>query len=158
MDYQIMMQQEKKVAGTAVRTNNHAKEMPKQIGETWYTFQTALYQKIPEKKNQNTIGLYTEYESNENGDYTFLAGCEINSFTNLPAGIKTYTIPAGSYAVFQVQGDDRAIAVFWQKLWQMPLKRSFTFDFEEYYPDSTPENRHVSIYIALQDESPSSHL
>jgi predicted transcriptional regulator YdeE len=42
-----------------------------------------------------------------------------------------------------------AVGEFWQKLWQMPLDRTFVFDFEE-YQNSDPDNCEVHIYIGIK--------
>ncbi len=63
------------------------------------------------------------------------------------------TIPAGIYAKFIVHGHmQQAVGDFWGKLWDMPLDRAFTCDFEEYQPGSDFNNAEVHIYLALKSE------
>ena len=41
------------------------------------------------------------------------------------------------------------VGEFWQKLWQMPLDRTYVCDFEE-YQNADPENCEVHIYIGIK--------
>ena len=43
----------------------------------------------------------------------------------------------------------KAVAEFWEKLWQMDLPRTFTCDFEE-YQNGNMEDAEIHIYISVQ--------
>ena len=80
------------------------------------------------------------------------ACCEVTEKTALPEQFETAVIPAGRYAEFVVYGDvQHDVAAFWAELWQMPLHRSFTGDFEEYRCVDSMGNAQIHIYIALKD-------
>jgi len=50
-----------------------------------------------------------------------------------------------------VKGDmQKAVADFWQQLWEMDLPRSFLCDFEE-YQNSDMEQAEIHIYIGLTE-------
>lgn len=64
-------------------------------------FHGALPDKIlNRKKPAVTYCVYTEYESDHNGDFTYFIGEEVSSFDNLPQGFVSLTIPAQTYAKF----------------------------------------------------------
>lgn len=151
MNYQIVNLDEKSVAGLIIRTNNSAPDMTKAIGGLWQNFfADGVYQSILNKKNKNSIGLYTNYESDVTGAYDMMVCCEIINTTDLPIDINTQIIPAGKYAKFVVYGDvQQAVAQFWSKLWLMDLDRKYSCDFEEYQSGSDMTNAEIHIYISL---------
>ena len=78
MNYEVVYLKEKTVAGITIRTSNSDPNMAKAIGETWQEFfANNVYASIPNKKNYNSIGLYTNYEDKVNGEYDLIVCCEI---------------------------------------------------------------------------------
>lgn len=152
MNYEIVELTEKVIAGCSARTNNSSPDMSAVIGGVWQKFYSdAVYARIPYKMNEKALGIYTDYENDENGDYTIMAGCEV-SRQDMTGNFEIRTIPAGKYAKFVVIGHmQKAVADFWQKLWQMDLNRSFICDFEEYQNSSIDECE-IHIYIGLNSE------
>lgn len=152
MNYQIVQLQAKKVAGLKIRTNNQSETMGREIGALWQKFYNGAFSSIPGQVTGYGIGLYTNYASDESGDYDMFACCEVTEEAVIPEQFETAVIPAGSYAEFVVHGDvQRDVAAFWEELWQMPLNRSFTGDFEEYRCTDSMENARIHIFIALKD-------
>ncbi|MUG44227.1 GyrI-like domain-containing protein [Paenibacillus woosongensis] len=158
MNYEIVHVEEKTVAGLQIRTSNNDPFMSRKIGELWQRFyQDGIYQAIPGKRNDKSIGLYTHYEMDVNGAYDVIVCCEVlgagDSYGKQSleeAEIQIETIPAGKYAKFIVQGHmQRAVAEFWTKLWSMELDRKFSCDFEEYQSGGDMDNAEIHIYIAL---------
>lgn len=149
MEYEIITLNEAKAAGFTARTNNSAPDMSAVIGGTWQRFFAEDgYAALPGKISGKTMGIYTDYENNEKGDYTFMAGCAVSG--DVPQGFDTRTVPAGKYAKFIVRGNMMtAVGEFWQKLWRMPLERTYLFDFEE-YQNADPENCEIHIYIGIK--------
>ncbi len=149
MQYEIIELNEKTAAGFCARTSNLSPDMGQIIGGLWQQ----LYApdgcgKLTNRTNAKSLGIYTDYAADERGEYTVMAGCEVNS-EDVPAGFTVRRIPAGRYARFIVRGHMvRAVHEFWQKLWQMELDRSFVCDFEEYQNADT-ENAEIHIYISL---------
>lgn len=152
MNYEIVDLTEKIIAGCSARTNNTSPDMPAVIGGVWKKFYSDnFYDNIQYKINQKALGIYTDYENNEMGDYTIMAGCEV-SRQGMTGSFEIRTIPAGKYAKFVVKGHmQKAVADFWQKLWQMDLNRSFICDFEEYQNSSIDECE-IHIYIGLRTD------
>ena len=106
---------------------------------------------IVNKKNEKALGIYTDYASDASGDYTAMVACEVTGEETEQEGIEVRRIPAGKYAKFVIHGDMvKAVQNAWQEIWQMDLKRSFCYDFEE-YQNSDMENAEIHIYIGLQE-------
>ncbi len=149
MHYEIVELKEAKIAGLAARTNNSSPDMENVISGLWQRFfAEGGYSAIPDKISGSALGIYTDYESDERGDYTFMTGCAVTG--DAPEGFEVRTLPAGKYARFTVVGDMvTAVKGFWQQLWEMPLDRTYVFDFEE-YRNADPENCEIHIYIGIR--------
>ena len=151
MEYEIISLEEKIVAGFSARTNNASPDMTNVIGGLWQRlYSQDGYPLIQNKANNKAIGMYTDYSSDENGEYTVAVGCEVSEVFDAVGDIEFRTIPAGKYAKFIVRGNMvKAVNDFWQELWQMELDRAFVCDFEE-YQNADPDNAEIHIYIGLK--------
>ena len=149
MEYKVIELEEKLVSGIKVRTNNFSENVYEAIGGLWEKFYSETYNKIENKVNGRSLGIYTEYENDEKGDYTMMTACEISSSDkNNDMIIKK--IPAGKYAVFTIRGDVRTeVGKFWEQLWNMKLDRTFICDYEEYC-EGTMEDCLINIYIGIK--------
>ncbi len=149
MEYKVIELEEKLVSGIEVRTNNFSENVYEVIGGLWEKFYSETYNKIENKVNGRSLGIYTEYENDEKGDYTMMTACEISSSgKNNDMIIKK--IPAGKYAVFTIRGDVRTeVGKFWEQLWKMKLDRTFICDYEE-YSEGTMEDCLINIYIGIK--------
>lgn len=149
MEYKVIELEEKLVSGIEVRTNNFSENVYEVIGGLWEKFYFETYNKIENKVNGRSLGIYTEYENDEKGDYTMMTACEISSSDkNNDMIIKK--IPAGKYAVFTIRGDVRTeVGKFWEQLWKMKLDRTFICDYEEYC-EGTMEDCLINIYIGIK--------
>ena len=147
------------LVGIAVRTSN-AKEMNQataQIGTTIQRYlDEAIAQKIQHKKSPGkTCCVYTEYESDQNSDYTYLIGEEVTS--SMPqAGLKLITVPKQTYIKFTTEpGKMPAIAISaWQTIWGTSFSdwggRRFKTDFELYDERALdPDNAVLDICIGV---------
>ena len=156
MNYEIVELKEKTVAVLTARTNNASPEMGNIIGGLWQKFYSAeIVPAIKNRADSYALGIYTEYSSDEKGDYTAAVGCEIIGETELPNGMKTIKIPAGKYAEFSIKGEMdtaeqlAALQKLWQELWSMELDRTFICDFEE-YRSADPKLADIHVYIGLK--------
>ncbi|AFS77843.1 putative AraC family transcriptional regulator [Gottschalkia acidurici 9a] len=151
MNYEVVYLKEKTVSGLKSQTSNSDPNMSKVIGELWQKyFEKGIYESIPNKKNEKSIGLYTNYESGINGTYDIMVCCEISDSSNMVDVVETYIIPDGKYAKFIVNGDvQKAVSEFWNKLWSMDLDRKCSCDFEEYQSGSDMSNTEIHIYISI---------
>ena len=154
MNYEVVELKEMTVAGPAAVTRNDSPEMTMIIGGLWQKFYSGIAQKMSGRKNGRTVGLYCDYK--ENGEYTVLAGCEIdpaakNQVTSENDSISVKVIPGGRYAKFTVNGDvQKAVGEAWGAIWSLPLERTFTGDFEEYMEECEKGSGTINIYIEIK--------
>ena len=152
MKYEIVELEEKVVTGIKIKTTNQDGKAIQDIGMTWQKlFANGIYEKIPNKVNGKTIGLYTEYEGDYTKPYTFIAGAEVSQEIQMSEEIESIMIPKGKYAKFIITGDvQNSVGKVWQEIWNMELKRKYTCDFEEYQNNSEDMlKQEIHIYIAL---------
>ena len=154
MKYEIVELEEKIITGIRIKTTNQDGKAMQDIGMTWQKlFTDGIYEKIPNKINGKTIGLYTEYEGDYTKPYTFIAGAEVSREEQSGEKIESTIISKGKYAKFIIIGDvQNSVGQAWQEIWNMNLKRKFTCDFEEYQNNSKDmQKQEIHIYIAIED-------
>ena len=154
MKYEIVELEEKIIVGIKIKTTNKDGKAMQDIGMTWQKlFANGIYEKIPNKVNGKTIGLYTEYEGDYTKPYTFIAGAEVSKEVQIGEELESIIIPKGKYAKFIITGDvQNSVGQAWQEIWNMDLKRKYTCDFEEYQNNSEDmQKQEIHIYIALED-------
>lgn len=154
MKYEIVELEEKVVSGIKVKTTNQNGKAIQDIGITWQKLFTGeIYEKIQNKVNNKTIGLYTEYEGDYTKPYIFIAGAEVSQKVESNKEIVSKVIPKGKYAKFVITGDvQNSVGQAWQEIWNMDLKRKCTCDFEEYQNNSEDmQKQEIHIFIALED-------
>ena len=148
------------IVGISARTNN-ADEMSGKgvIGAMWGKFfQQGILQKIPDRADSNIIALYTDYESDHTGAYTFVLGARVNSAAHIPEGMVAKTVPAGKYTSFLSEKGEVSSVVpqAWQQIWkashnELGGKRAFTADYEIYDERShDPHSGQVEIVIGVK--------
>jgi predicted transcriptional regulator YdeE len=147
------------VIGIEARTNN-AKELTANgiIPKQWQKFFTeGISAKIPDATGTDFYGVYSEYASDHNGDYTYVAGHGVKDGTAAPDGLVAKQIPAGKYAVFttEVGAFGKVIPDAWQHIFKLEeegkIKRAYKTDFEIYDQRAqNPQNGQIDIYIGLK--------
>jgi predicted transcriptional regulator YdeE len=152
-----------KLIGLTARTNNKNEMNPEtaKIGGLVGRFWTQnIVDQISNRKNPGvTLSVYTEYDSNEHGDYTFFIGEEVSSFENLPSGLHQLTIPAAKYQKFTTSSGKMPAVVInaWQAIWKMTPNdfggdRAYIADFEVYDQRAMdPDNTILDIYIGIKE-------
>ncbi len=150
MKYEVVQLSEKKVIGIRIRTGNSDADMSSQIGMAWQRFfEEGIYTSIPNKVNDKTMGLYTNYENGVNGKYDVMVCCEAEG-KQLSKALETEIIPEGKYAKFVIHGHvQKAVHAFWTELWTMDLDRKYSSDFEEYQGGNDVEHAEIHVYISL---------
>ncbi len=155
---------EMKLVGITTRTNNvqifESDPSTNKIAATVQKyFHNGLSEKISDRKNPGTtFCVYTDYESDVNGDYTYFIGEEVASFDQIDEGFETLSIPAKNYAKFTNQPAPMPAACIdmWQKIWAMKAaelggERSYVADFEVYDERSIDHNNvTLDIYIGIE--------
>ncbi|MCH7638027.1 MAG: effector binding domain-containing protein [Bacteroidetes bacterium] len=141
------------VAGTSVRTSNVAEQNPAtaQIGDNWQRFfADGHHERIP-KASDKLLGVYTDYESDHEGPYSQIVGCETTTVDDLADGLVAVRIPEQDYLVFRVEGEmPMAVIEAWGRIMAHftgagDYERAYTADFELYQNEST-----VDIHIAVR--------
>lgn len=154
MMYEYVELPAKTVVGLAARTNNHDPQMGQTVGGLWQRLWGGLYEQIAQKTDNHTIGLYSDYADGVDGDYTVTVGCAVSSAAQQPAGTVVKTIPAGRYLKMVVVGDQvEAVGKAWAEIWQLPLERTYTGDFEEYVSVDAEGQCEIHLYIAVREEA-----
>lgn len=155
-------QPEKKIVGIKIRTNNKF-ETNTLEGKIFPIVKRYFHQniaaRIPNRLHpETTYCIYTEYESDHQGDYTYFIGEEVRSFAGIPADLETLIIPSQKYTRFTSGPDSMPDVVRkpWQKIWEMTPSelggiRSYISDFEIYDERSKDhQNIILDIYIGIQ--------
>ena len=161
MKKEIVTLPEIKLIGISVRTNNKnemnpsAAKIGKVIGQY---FHQASLNAIPNLTDSETsYSVYTNYENDHNGDYTYFFGGQVNSFDSVPAGYEILTIPPQVYAKFTTGRAAMPAVVIesWQQIWQMTSKdfggkRRYIADFEIYDKRAKdPSKAIVDIFVGI---------
>src|SRR3990167_35451 len=162
MQKELTNKPEIKLVGLTARTNNK-NEMnleTSKIGELAGRFWSQnIASQISNRKNPGvTLSVYTEYDSNEHGDYTYFIGEEVNSFENAPSEFQQLTIPASKYQKFTTpQGKmPEVVITAWQQIWKMSSadfdgNRAYQADFEVYdHRAQDTANACLDIYIGIE--------
>ncbi|MGP4041212.1 GyrI-like domain-containing protein [Gracilibacillus sp. D59] len=124
---------------TSIRTNNfNDEQMMEKIQNMW----KEAYRRL-EGKNDTVYGVYYDYESDFEGDYSIGVGIE-----NVENGNMLISDQA-NYNVYKVaSSEEEGILRTWQKIWGLEesgeLERAYTVDFEKYLP-----NGEIEIHIAI---------
>lgn len=147
----INNQQSFKIVGISIRTNN--RKAANDLGKLWSKFiGENTTKKIPNKISEDIYSIYTDYESDHNGDYTNIIGYRVNSLENIPEGMTSKEIQATDYQVFSAKGKfPEAAQQTWGKIWNSTLDRSYQSDFEVYGEKSQNMNdAEVEIFISVK--------
>lgn len=155
---------ELKLVGISTRTNNteifESDPATHKIAATIHTYVHNGYaEKIKNRKNPGTtFCVYTRYESDMHGDYTYFIGEEVAYFEEIDTACERLTIPAQHYAKFTNQpGPMPTVCIdMWHNIWNMTAadlggERAYIADFEVYDERSKdPHNAILDIYIGIQ--------
>lgn len=162
MQKEFVSKPEIKLIGLTARTNNQDEMNPETskiaelAGQFW---SQQLGSQIPNRKNPGvTLSVYTEYASNEHGDYTYFIGEEVSSFDDIPAAFQSLTIPATQYQKFTTSPGKMPEVVIhaWQEIWKMSANdfggaRAYVADFEVYDQRAMdPANASLDIFIGVK--------
>jgi predicted transcriptional regulator YdeE len=148
------------VAGYSARTNNADEASGKgKIGPLWQRwFAENLAATIPNRAGNDVLAIYSDYASDEKGDYTYMLGARVSSIDDLPAGLTYRKIAAGRYAVFTTENGPvtHVVPAEWQKIWAVSAnelggKRAFLTDFEVYDQRAAdPQHAQIDIHIGVK--------
>lgn len=151
MEYRKVHEQEIKIIGVAHKTTNENGKAAHDIPAFWQDFFTknsaAL---IPNRIDQDILGIYTDYEGDFTKPYNFIIGCRVSSFDSIPEGMVAKSIPASNYVVYTARGKQPdALLATWNTIWMSNMARKYTADFEVYGARYYQENPEVDVYISI---------
>lgn len=150
------------VAGITTRTNNEAEfKGAAKIPDLHALFiADHLEEKLTKTVGNGTVrAVYTDYESDFHGDYTYLLGYEVEDMTALPEGIEIRQWPASKYAVFTSgRGPLRpTLVATWRQILameeagQLGGKRTYIGDFEVHESSRpNPQEIQARIYVGIE--------
>lgn len=151
-----------KLVGIKCRTNNASEKDSNnaKIGATIQRyFQTAVAEKISNRINPNTTYCaYTDYENDQDGDYTYFVGEEVSTFSDIQEGMVKLIIPPQEYVKFTNGPGAMPLVCIdvWQKIWCMTHvdfggPRSYLTDFEIYDSRAVdPNNTVLDVYVGIK--------
>jgi predicted transcriptional regulator YdeE len=149
-----------KLVGITSRTRNIS-EMDQSTAKIGLTlqkyFQGGFAEKISNRTNPTTTYcVFTEYESDFNGEYTYFVGQQVASFDDLPEEFVALTIPAQNYTKFtNGPGPMPAVCIdVWKQVWvdsELDSRRNYIADFEIYDERASDHSKVVlDIYIGIK--------
>ncbi len=144
----------------SIRTNNSVESM-KEIEEIWCDIASGKLPIIFDSENNFLLGVspiskYSNYESNENGDYDLtILGVTADFFKKLESEVKK-----GTYRKYDESDENGDINICtkkaWQKVWDEQkdsiIKRKYTEDYESSVPAKYTKDgkAHCYLYIAVE--------
>ena len=150
------------LVGLTARTNNKNEMNPEasKIGAlAGFYWGNQVGKNIKHRANPGvTYSVYTEFESDENGEYTYFIGEVVNSTEDQDLSqFKLLSIPESYYQKFTTEPGKMPDVVIsaWQKIWAMKEsdfggKRKYISDFEIYdQRASNPNHAVIDIYIGI---------
>ncbi len=146
----IVQIDEKLINGMSLRTTNENEMNPEkaQIATLWKNFDDKVT--VDYKNGKRVYGIYYNYESDENGEFTVLAGTD--QIKNPDEKLENIKILPGKYLVFEAKGEIPQVVIdTWGKIWRYfsdekaEFQRSYTTDFEYY-----KNQNEIEICIAVK--------
>ncbi|MEG7336709.1 GyrI-like domain-containing protein [Bacillus sp. 0102A] len=149
---------QKRFAGLSRRTSNalemtEERRIPALWDQFWQQDMSILFSQA--EKDQSIIALYSNYEQETNGFYTFSVGTFQEDSRTLPEPYENIDLPASAYAVFtsRIGPIEEVVLETWKEIWAWEKRylRTFTGDFEVYDQSAAvPHRAQVNIYIAIK--------
>lgn len=149
------------VIGLETRTSNAEEAAGNgNIAKLWGRLQSDPFlSQIPNRADSHILAVYSNYESDKDGPYTYLLGAKVSSVKQVPPGMVARTIVPGTYAMFTAEGGSPAelTVSLWKRIWSLEkpdqLHRAYKTDYEVHYtvPDNSA-NTHVDVYIGINDK------
>lgn len=162
MNKQIVTKPVFKLIGLSVVTNNADEQNPAtaKIGPLVAQYMAEnVASRIPNRENPGVMfSVYTDYESDHQGNYTYLIGEEVSSFEDVPSDLHCIIVPTGQYQRFTTHAGKipDVIIQAWQTIWGMSKEalggaRRYIADFEIYdHRAADPMNAVADIYIGIK--------
>ncbi|WP_221284608.1 GyrI-like domain-containing protein [Mucilaginibacter sp. SP1R1] len=139
--------------GISVCTANADGQAAKDIGELWGRFMAdEILPQITNRVSDELYCVYTDYESDLTGPYTAILGCKVITLDDIPVGLTSHVVAAGSYVKRIAKGKlPDCVAEAWQQIWDGDMDRKYTADFDVWGAKTqNPDDAEVEIYVAVR--------
>jgi predicted transcriptional regulator YdeE len=152
MSHKIINKNSFNILGIGVTTTGDENQDSKDIAKLWQKFFSEnISSKIPFKKNNRIINLYTDYEIDQNGPYTAILGYEVESLKEVPLGMIGKFFAGNKYTVFTSKGNiPDIINEVWKKINSTNLKRAYKADFDIYAEQTLAGYGEVETYVSIE--------
>lgn len=146
-----------KFIGIQVETTNQNGQAAQDMGNLWGRFMGEnLLSSIPNKASEDIFVIYTDYESDYQGEYTAMIGAKVSDLQNIPEGMIGREFPVQSFKKIVSKGEmPSALMETWQEIWQNDknLNRFYLYDLEIYGSNSqNGKNSEVEIWLGVREE------
>lgn len=147
------------VVGIQARTSN-AQELAGHgvIAKLWQRFFAEKVKLcIPHKVDNDIVGLYYDFASDKDGEYTLLIGVRVNAVDEVPEGMVVQHVPEQKMAIFTSERGPVFSSVLktWRIIWRLEdekkIDRTYKYDYELYGEKSqNPDDGQVNVYIGVR--------
>lgn len=147
------------VIGIQARTTNAQEAFGNgAIGKLWGRLATEdLLSRIPNRLDGHILAVYSDYESDKDGPYTYTLGAKVSSTHKIPPGMVSKKVLTGDYAMFTAQGGEppQMTVDLWKGIWSLekpgPLHRAYKTDFEVHYNGLAAHvpDTHIDVYVGI---------
>lgn len=140
------------LVGISIRTNNNKAQQQGDIAQLWSTLiSNNIVNKIENRISDDIYCVYTEYESDFNGEYTCFLGCQVSSLDKLDKELKTLKIEAQHYLEFVSEGElPTCVLQTWNHIWNEKYTRAYKADFDIYGEDAkNASDAKVTTYLSI---------
>ncbi len=97
------------------------------IAKQWERFfKERIAGRIPSKTDSNIVVVYSNYESDKDGEYDYLIGTRVTADASVPPGMVLKKVFAGEYEVFTTEPGpaEKVVPEAWQRIWDLENKPS----------------------------------
>jgi predicted transcriptional regulator YdeE len=140
------------IIGIKTRTSNQ--EALITLPRMWERlFQENLIAQVPNRLSSDIYAIYTEYEGDHTGAYTYILGFQVRDLGSIPSELTGLAIAPASYEVFIAKGRlPDAVVRTWEQIWtpEVDARRAYHTDFEIYGEKAmNQEDGEVEICIGI---------
>ena len=136
------------------KTRNENGQSEKDCGGLWQNFETnKIATLIPDKVSDEVYAVYYDYESDENGLFSYFIGCKVGENIEKSENLDEIIIPDQNYHKETAKGQmTDCLADAWKRIWSSNINRKFGFDFEIYDERSRNwNNAEIDIFLSIND-------
>ncbi|MBF4695721.1 GyrI-like domain-containing protein [Fusibacter ferrireducens] len=147
MNYQMVSFESKKIVGMAYTGKNQNSVLV----DLWKVFMKR-YQEVEHTASEVMYGISYDYSGD--GKFSYLAGVEVDTVTQLPNGMILKEIPGRKYAVFTFRDQLSKMPAFFDQIYNVYLpENNLTADLDisfEYYDERFSKTGECDIYIPVK--------